>query len=333
MTESLPAMPYESWRPTKETLHRFTQIVGKVALAEGIRRNHWWHITYRLTARGLRTVPLGAARRGPVFDCAFDFFDHVLRIADDRGTTVEIDMPNRSVADFYTDVRSGLAELGVDMAMPHPHPFDLPDAERPFARDIEHADYDPDQARAAFGVLSQVGRILEEFSATYSGKVSPVQFFWHTFDLAVQRFSDRHVEMPPTVDSVTREAYSREEISAGFWFGDPDVPAPTFYSYVAPEPDGLTERPLSGGGRWVTAGSGHSAYLDYDDARRADDPVGAALAFYQSVYAAGSQLCEWDTDRLACWGGVTDPILARTHPRWPEWPTRSASDPVELRSR
>ncbi|WP_054815283.1 DUF5996 family protein [Nocardia arizonensis] len=317
-SELLPALPYESWRPTKETLHRFTQIVGKLALATGIRRNHWWHITYRLTARGMTTVPLGTARRGPVFDCAFDFVDHVLRIADVRGTTVEIELSGRSVADFYDAVMRALGDLGVEVVLPHPHPFDLPDAGRPFAQDTEHAAYDPARVRTAFRVLSQVGRILEEFSATYSGKISPVQFFWHSFDLAVQRFSDRHVELPPTVDSVTREAYSREEISAGFWFGDPKVPAPTFYSYVAPEPEGLAERPLAGGGHWVTAGSGHSAYLDYDAARRADDPVGTVLAFYQSVYAAGAELAGWDTARLACWGGITDPILEPAHPRWPE---------------
>ncbi|MGN2635187.1 DUF5996 family protein [Nocardia takedensis] len=318
--EALPALPYESWRPTKETLHRFTQVVGKIALAEGIRRNHWWHITYRLTARGLTTVPLGRSANGPVFTCAFDFFDHVLRLADDRGVEVEIDLPNRSVAEFHREVMSGLADLGVEVLVPHPHPFDLPDAARPFAEDTEHADYDPDKARNAFQALSRVGRIMEEFTATYSGKVSPVQFFWHTFDLAVQRFSDRRVEMPASVDSVTREAYSREEVSSGFWFGDEKVPEPTFYSYVAPEPDGLAGCPLPAGARWVDAGSGHSAYFAYDAARRTDDPVGAALAFYQAVYARGSELAGWDAARLACWGGITDPVLEREHPRWPEWP-------------
>ncbi|WP_405178836.1 DUF5996 family protein [Nocardia sp. NBC_01377] len=320
--ELLPALPYESWRPAKETLHRFTQIVGKVALATGIRRNHWWHITYRLTARGLSTVPLGDARGGPVFTCAFDFFDHVLRIADDRGTEVEIELPDRSVASLYTAVMDGLAELGVEVVLPHPHPFDLPDVGRPFAEDTEHAHYDPDQVRRAHTVLVRVGRILEEFSATYSGKISPVQFFWHSFDLAVQRFSDRHIDLPETLDSVTREAYSREEISAGFWFGDAKVRAPTLYSYVAPEPEGLADRPLPPGARWVAAGSSHSAYFDYDDLRRADDPVGAALEFLQSVYVSGSELAGWDTARLACWGGITDPILEREHPRWPEWPLK-----------
>ncbi|MBF6521162.1 DUF5996 family protein [Nocardia farcinica] len=324
MTESaepLPAIPLDSWLPTKETLHRFSQVVGKVALAKGIRRNHWWHMTFRLTARGWTTVPLGDARTGPVFTCAFDFFDHVLRIATDEGVQVEFDLPGKSVAAFYTDVLGALGDLGIDLVMRNPHPFDLPDADRPFEEDTEHADYDPDAVRLAFQVQSRVGRILEEFSATYSGKISPVQLFWHTFDLAVQRFSPRRVDMPASVDPVTREAYSREVISAGFWFGDEKVPEPTFYSYVAPEPDGLSDRPLRpAGARWVASGSGHSAYYAYDPARDTEDPVGAALEFFQTVYRQGSELAGWDAAALACWGGITDPVLEKRAGRWPEWP-------------
>lgn len=317
--EPLPAIPLETWRPTKETLHRFAQIVGKVALTKGVRRNHWWHMTYRLTARGWTTVPLGSARNGPVFTCAFDFFDHVLRIATDQGTQVEIDLVDQSVATFYGDVLNGLRDLDIEVVLAHPHPFDLPDAQRPFEDDDEHRDYDPDKARHAFQVQSQVGRILEEFSATYSGKISPVQLFWHTFDIAVQRFSPRHIELPETVDSVTREAYSREVISSGFWFGDDKVPEPTFYSYTAPEPAGLAERALTpADAHWVASGSGHSAYYAYDAARQSADPVGAALEFFQSVYANGAELAGWDTDQLTCWGGVTDPVLREKG--WPEWP-------------
>ncbi|WP_227997693.1 DUF5996 family protein [Nocardia australiensis] len=314
--EPFPALPLECWRPTKETLHRFAQVVGKVALAKGIRRNHWWHMTYRLTPRGWTTVPLGTARNGPVFSCAFDFFDHVLRIATDHGTEVTIELREQSVATFYRDVMAGLGELGIEVVLPHPHPFDLPDAGRRFADDTEHADYDPANAQRAFRVLSQVGRVLEEFSATYSGKISPVQLFWHTFDLAVQRFSERKIALPATVDSVTREAYSREVISAGFWFGDDKVPEPTFYSYIAPEPDGMADRPLPLGAHWVTSGSGHAAYYPYDQARSAPDPLGAALEFLQSVYENGSELAGWDPAQLACWGGITDPVQESSGPNW-----------------
>ncbi|WP_405135340.1 DUF5996 family protein [Nocardia sp. NBC_01388] len=317
--EALPALPLDAWRPTKETLHRFVQIVGKVALAKGIRRNHWWHMTYRVTARGWSTVPLGTATDGPVFTCDFDFFDHVLRISSDRGTQEEIPLGGQSVASFYGEVMRALDNLGIEVTIAHPTPYDLPDHGRPFAEDEEHHHYDPVAAQRAFHVTSQVARILEEFSATYSGKISPVQLFWHTFDLAVQRFSDRKIELPASVDPVTREAYSREEISAGFWFGDSKVPEPTFYSYTAPEPEGLTELPLQPPeARWVPSGSAHAAYYAYDAARRSADPVGATLDFLHSAYAAGSRLAGWDAPALACPGGITDPVLESPWRGWPE---------------
>ncbi|MFE3224050.1 DUF5996 family protein [Nocardia sp. NPDC059228] len=317
--EILPAIPLDSWRPTKELLHRYAQVIGKVALAKGIRRNHWWHLTYRLTARGWTTVPLGTATEGPVFTCSFDFFDHVLRICNDRGTEEEVPLAGQSVASFYVEARNALRNLGVEVVLAHPTPFDLPDHGRPFDEDEEHRTYDPDAARHAFHVHSQVGRILEEFSATYSGKISPVQLFWHTFDLSVQRFSDRKIPMPDSVDPVTREAYSREVISAGFWFGDDKTPAPTFYSYTAPEPAGLSDRPLRPAeARWVVSGSGHNAYLPYDDVRTKADPVGTALDFFQSQYEAGSSLAGWDAVGLACDNGITDPVLTSPRLGWPE---------------
>ncbi|MBL1074640.1 hypothetical protein JK358_09545 [Nocardia sp. 2] len=317
--EVLPALPLDAWRPTKETLHRYAQIIGKIALAKGIRRNHWWHMTYRLTARGWTTVPLGSATDGPVFTCSFDFFDHVLRIATDRGSREEIPLENQSVASFYGEVTDALRNLGIDVTIANPVPYDLPDHDRPYAEDTEHHHYDPAAARHAFRVTSQVGRILEEFSATFSGKISPVQLFWHSFDLAVQRFSDRHIDMPGSVNSPTREAYSREVISAGFWFGDDKVPAPTFYSYTAPEPEGLSELPLlPAAAHWVSSGSGHSAYLDYDAVRATADPVGATLDFFQSAYSAGARLAGWDTRDLSCPGGITDPLLSTPIPGWAE---------------
>ncbi|WP_330178865.1 DUF5996 family protein [Nocardia sp. NBC_01503] len=317
--EVLPALPLDAWRPTKETLHRYIQIVGKVALAKGIRRNHWWHMTYRLNARGWTTVALGTATDGPVFTCAFDFFDHVLRISTDRGIQEEIPLGRQSVASFYTETMRALRDVGVEVTLPFPTPYDLPDNGRPFDEDEEHHHYDPAAALRAFRVTSQVGRVLEEFSASYSGKISPVQLFWHTFDLAVQRFSDRKIDMDTSVNAVTRESYSREEISAGFWFGDDNVPEPTFYSYTAPEPEGLTELPLlPAEARWVPSGSAHSAYYSYDAARRSGDPVGAALDFLHSAYAAGSRLAGWDAPALACPGGVTDPVLGGPWKGWPE---------------
>jgi hypothetical protein len=323
MTEILPALPYEAWRPTKETLHRFAQVVGKVSLAKGIRRNHWWHLTYRLTARGWTTVPLGNARQGPVFTIAFDFFDHSLRVASADGREFAFPLTGQSVASFHEHLMHALTALGLEVDLEKATPFDLPDKTRPFAEDTEHAEYDPARAQKAWRVLSQVGAILEEFSAGYSGKTSPVQLFWHSFDLAVTRFSDKRVEMPDSVDSVTREAYSREVISAGFWYGDAKVPEPTFYSYTAPEPAGLVDEPLRPDtAKWAPSGSGHTAMLRYDDARAAADPVGTVLDFLQSAYVAGASRAGWDLPSLACFGGITDPVLKKPLPgtsrEWPE---------------
>ena len=278
--EVLPAIPFDAWRPTKETLHRFHQIVGKVALDRGIRRNHWWHMTFRLNARGWSTVALGTARRGPVFTLGFDFFDHVLLVDTDRGGRARIPLTGHSVATFYTETMAALRDLGVAVTLHEPTPYDLPDHGRPFAEDTEHREYDPEWAKRAFHVYSQMGRVLEEFSATFSGKISNVQVFWHTFDLAVARFSPKQVAMTEDVNPVTRESYSAEQISAGFWFGDEKNPVPTLYSYTWPEPEGVDQEPLRPAeAAWVTNpdGKSHNAYLAYDTVRAAADPVGTAL--------------------------------------------------------
>jgi hypothetical protein len=154
--------------------------------------------------------------------------------------------------------------------------------------------------------------VLEEFAARFSGKVSPVHHFWHTFDIAHTRFADRHVDQPPTADPVTREAYSREVISFGFWFGDDRFPEPAFYAYTAPEPAGLADQPLQPAAAWWMPRNGsHLAVLGYDDARAGDNPRGRLLDFYESAYQAGAQLAGWDIRRLASPGGITDPHLHR----------------------
>lgn len=318
--EVLPAIPYQEWGPTRETLHRYLQIVGKLALARGIRRNHWWYMTLRNRPRGWSTVELGTARQGPVFTCEFDFFDHVLRIDTDHGGQAVVPLTDQTVASFYTQTQDALRALDIDPSIAHPHPYDLPDKERPFAEDTEHKIYVPEHAHRAFKVYSQVGRILEEFSATFSGKVSPVQVFWHTFDIATQRYSPRQIPTPEGMDEATRESYSREQISSGFWFGDPDTPEPTFYSYTYPEPQGIEGKVLRPDpARWVVARGSHTAYYSYDAARASDDPVGCALAFYESAYEAGAELADWDHAALACWDGITDPLLRTEEPRGFPW--------------
>jgi hypothetical protein len=198
--------------------------------------------------------------------------------------------------------------VGVTVTVPHPRPFDLPDSDRLFAADSEHASYDPAWATRYWQVLSQVNLVLEEFAGRYSGKTSPVHHFWHTFDIAVTRFSDREVDQPPDHDPVTREAYSREVISFGFWFGDEKFGEPAFYSYTAPEPHGLAKESLQPAtAQWMDQNGSHLAVLRYADARTHSDPRRSVLDFYESAYQAGARHAGWDIQRYTSPGGVTDP--------------------------
>ncbi|MET7463986.1 DUF5996 family protein [Nonomuraea sp. NPDC005501] len=308
--ELFPAMPLAEWQDTKATVHRFCQVVGKVRLACGVRRNHWWNAPFHLTGRGLTTRPMGQSDGNPIFTIDFDFVAHRLIVTTLDGRTVSFPLYGQSVASFYHETMGALAALDVRVDLPVPHPFDLPDADRPFADDTEHAAYDPAMVTRYWQVLSQVNLLLEEFAAGYSGKISPVHHFWHTFDIACTRFSDRLIEQPPEADPVTREAYSREVISSGFWFGDDAFPEAAFYSYTAPEPAGLVEEPLRpGAARWIEQRGGHLAVLPYAAARSEADPRAAVLDFYESAYQAGARRAGWDIGRLACPGGVTDPLL------------------------
>lgn len=303
--ELFPTMPLKAWIDTKETLHRFAQVVGKVRLAASARRNHWWNVPFHLTGRGITTRPMG---RDPIFAIDFDFVAHRLQVCSITGQAMSFPLAGQSVAAFYRNLMQALTALGVDAQVEHPHPFDLPDADRPFAEDTEHAAYDPAWVTRYWQVLSQVNLVLEEFASGFSGKISPVHHFWHTFDLALTRFSDRRIDQPRSVDPVTREAYSREVISSGFWFGDDNFPAPAFYSYTAPEPAGLIDEPLQpAAARWVEQRGGHLAVLPYDDARAQGDPRVAVLEFYDSAYRAGAKRAGWDVDREGSPHGVTDP--------------------------
>jgi hypothetical protein len=306
--ELFPPMPLGEWQDTKETLHRFAQVVGKIRLAASVRRNHWWNVPFHLTGRGITTRPMGLADGNPIFTIDLDFVEHQLRVATVDGRSISFPLYDQSVASFHRGILSALAALDIRVDIEVPRPFDLPDAGRPFAADTEHAAYDPVQVTRYWQVLSQVALVLEEFAARFSGKASPVHHFWHTFDIAHTRFSERRVEQPPEVDPVTREAYSREVVSFGFWFGDDIFPEPAFYSYTAPEPPELAAEPLRPGtAGWVARKNSHLAVLRYDDARAETDPRAAVLDFYESAYQAGAGLAGWDIARLACPGGITDP--------------------------
>jgi hypothetical protein len=313
-TEEFPALRLADWRDTKETLHRFAQIVGKIRLAASPRRNHWWNVPFHLTGRGITTRPMRDAETGTMFTIDFDFLDHRLVMTALTGDEVSFALPGRSVADFNTALLSGLDELGV-RTRPHiSHPFDLPDGDRPFAEDTEHRSYDPRAVTTYWRILSRAAWELEAFSADWSGKISDVHHFWHTFDVAVTRFSERPVRRGPATDSatdpVTREAYSQEVISAGFWFGDDNTPEPAFYSYTAPAPDGLADSPLRPpAARWVDQGGSPLAVLPYEAVRRDPAPHEAIQEFLHTSFRAGADRAGWPTG-LEIHDGVTDPVLA-----------------------
>jgi hypothetical protein len=308
--ETFPAMPLAPWQDTKDTLHRYAQVVGKIRLAASIRRNHWWNVPFHLTGQGITTRPMGQVDGNPIFTVDFDFVGHRLVVTTVEGRAASFSLPGRSVASFYEETMRALDAVGVRVDVTRSRPFDLPDSGRPFAEDTEHAAYDPVMVTRYWQVLSQVNLLLEAFAARFAGKVSPVHHFWHTFDLACTRFSGSVVDQPAGADPVTREAYSREVISSGFWFGDEAFPEPAFYSYTAPEPAGLATEPLlPPAARWVEQRESHLAVLRYDDARAEPDPWAAALSFYESAYQAGARRAGWDITALACPGGVTDPHL------------------------
>ncbi|WP_067965132.1 DUF5996 family protein [Nocardiopsis trehalosi] len=312
--ELFPPLPLSEWVDTKETLHRFLQVVGKIRLASAPRRNHWWHVPLHLTGTGLTTRPMGLVDGNPLFTIDLDLVGHRLTAATVDGRSASFALPGHSVSSFYQEVLGALEGLGVHARIRRPHPYDLPDADRPFAEDTEHAAYDTAAATRYWRVLSQVNLVLEEFAGGYSGKTSPVHHFWHTFDIAVTRFSDTRVPQPREAGPLLREAYSREAVSFGFWFGDDTVPEPAFYSYTMPEPPGLTARPLPEGGEWTGSGGGHLALLRYAEARRAPDPRRAVLEFYDAAYHAGAGLLGWPVDDLACDQGATDPYHRKGEP-------------------
>jgi Family of unknown function (DUF5996) len=288
---TLPELHLADWRPTKETLHLCLQIVGKIKLATTPPRNHWWNVPLYVDLHGLTTRRL---HRGDMtFEIAFDFVAHALivRTADGRTRSFEL-RSGLSVAEFDARLHAILAELGVDVEIKE-EPFDLP-ATTPFPQDHEHASWDRDAIERFDRVLDWSDSVFEEFSGWFNGKTSPVHVFWHGFDLAVTRFSGR----PRTrldADPVSQEAYSHEVISFGFWAGDDTVGDAAYYSYTAPEPEGLHDQPLSCG-KWIEYGAGSLAVLPYQAVRSTKDPKMTLLAFCQSAYEAGARLAGWDIE-------------------------------------
>jgi hypothetical protein len=297
MNNPWPALPFEAWKETCATLHMWTQIVGKIRLVQTPWINHSWHVPLYLTARGLTTSPIRYDSR--LFQIDFDFIDHRLRVTDSDGGVFEMALEPRSVASFYGEFMAGLRGMGIDVRI-WSRPVEVADAIR-FEEDELHAAYDPDHARACWRGLVEADRVMKAYQSGFVGKASPVQFFWGSFDLATARYSGRPAPRHPggapnCPDWVMVEAYSREEVSVGWWPAG-DEGGPMFYAYAYPEPAAYRSAALRPSEATFDQRYGEFL-LPYDSVRRAADPDAAALAFFQSVYEAGAGLGKWDRAML-----------------------------------
>ena len=293
----LPAFPFDSWKDTLATLHMWTQVVGKVRLKLCPLVNHFWNVPFYLTARGMTTsaMPYPDASGGETIEIRFDFIAHQLLLESSAGRIVAIPLRAESVAEFYKQVMAALADLGAPVKI-WTTPCEISDS-TPFEKDHIHSSYDPDAAHKFWLILAWVDQVLKEFRAGFLGKASPVHFFWGSFDLAVTRFSGRKAPERPGADSITREAYSHEVSSAGFWPGGGDIKGPAFYSYAAPEPAGFAAskvRPQSA----FYHPQLKEFLLMYDDVRTAASPRIALMEFLVSTYDAAADNGKWDRKNL-----------------------------------
>jgi hypothetical protein len=291
--EAWPALALKDWKDTRDTLHMWTQVVGKIRLKLAPHLNHWWQVPLYLTSRGLTTTPIPYGARE--FDATFDFIDHMLILQMSDGRSERIALRPRSVADFYAELMASLHRLAIDVRI-WTMPSEVPDAIR-FEEDTQHASYDAAYAHRAWQVLLAADEILKEFRARFIGKASPVHFFWGGFDLAVTRFSGRPAPERVGADRITREGYSHEVSSCGLWFGSGSLTGPAFYSYAAPEPPGFKETRIRPAAAFYSE-EFSNFLLRYDDVRQASNPRGMVLEFLQSTYEAAATLGRWDRESL-----------------------------------
>jgi hypothetical protein len=284
-----PELPYGAWRDTRDTLHLYTQVAGKVRLALTAREPQWANVPLYVTARGLTTSPVPSPRGAFAID--FDLVDHGVVVATAEGGVERVPLTSRPVAEFHRDLLATLGRLGIDVAIT-PVPSEIPDP-IPFAEDTVHRTYDPVWANRFFRVLSRVDLVMKEHHGRFTGRTSAVHFFWGSFDLAVTRFSGRPAEPPPSADVIMRYSADAEQVCAGFWPGGARMEEPAFFAYAYPKPEGVeaaTVRPEAA--RW-SADLGEFA-LPYEAVRTAADPRRALLDFLESTYAAGASRLGWD---------------------------------------
>ena len=277
-----PPLPYESWSDTLLGLHLVSQIVGRVRLALHPPVNHWWHAALYVSPRGLTTGAIPhPGSRGQNFDLEIDLLDHRVVTRTSDGRSLSITLADRSICDFHREFTAQLQQLGIEVAI-DVRPYKCRST-IPYPEDRAHGAHDRRAVQTAFAILRGVAAVLQEFRSRFLGKCSPVHLFWHSFDLAVTRFSGRRAPALEGADHVAQEAYSHEVNSAGFWFGDDTVREPAFYCYTAPAPASMREAMVT---------------LRYDEMRTSPDPRRALLAFLQDAYAAGADAAHWDRAAL-----------------------------------
>lgn len=291
--KSWPDLEWEQWKDTAETLHMCMQIVGKTRLSLTPIQNHWWNVPFYLTARGLGTSPMPTPD-GNLLDVEFDFLSHEVVCRTSSGEIRRIELSARPVAAFFREFTEKLTALHVDVAI-DPMPVEV---SNPIRCDIDttHCSYDRDSAWRFWRVLVIADTLLKRFSTNFYGKISPVHFFWGSFDLAVTRFNGKRAPARPGGDPVQAEAYSHEVISAGFWPGNGGYGHSAFYSYAAPTPEGLNKVVLQGKGAFNQKMG--EFLLDYVDVQQSVDPVETVLAFLQETYSAAADLAKWDRPTL-----------------------------------
>lgn len=288
-----PALPFEDWKETCETLHLWMQIVGKVRLMLSPHINHWWHVPLYVTARGLTTS--STPYKGGLFEIQFDFIDHNLLILTSEGPTKTIPLFSRSVATFYREMMTSLHDLGIEVEI-NTLPNEVKDPIR-FEEDEVHASYDPLYVGRFWRLLVETDKVLKRYRSQFLGKSSLIHFFWGSFDLALTFFSGRRAPERVGTDPIMREAYSHEVISCGFWPGDASFPKPAFYSFTAPSPSGLERASIRPEAAFYSQEMGEF-FLLYDDIRTTDTPAQMILDFFQSTYEAGANLARWDRATL-----------------------------------
>ena len=288
---SWPELKYAEWKDTCATLHMWTQVVGKIRLKQTPLVNHWWNVPLYVSARGLTTSAMPYDDR--IFEIEFDFIDHELLIKCSDGAEKRLALRPQSVAAFYAEVMSALRELGLVIEI-WSMPVEVPNPIR-FEADFEHASYDAEYANRFWRALVKMDEVLKSFRAEFIGKVSPVHFFWGSFDMAVTRFSGRLAPERPDADLITREAYSHEVISHGFWPGNKDMEA-AFYSYTAPEPAGLADAKVLPAATFYSKEQ-KEFFLLYEEVRKPDSsgsPEKKLWDFLRTTYEAGANLAGWD---------------------------------------